>query len=54
MFIFGIFLGAFMFTMLTIFPNHPAAGPIPLAPDFINLPQAGHALLVAGLIGEPI
>ena len=52
--IFLVFLAAATFTMITIFPQHPAAGPLPQAPDFGHWGAAIYAILMVGFTGEPL
>ena len=52
MFIFMLFISAFVFTLIAIYPNHPAAGPLPQSADFIHPFLAANAILMAGMTGE--
>ena len=45
---------AFAFTMITVFPKHPDAGPLPQVADFSHWTTAVHAVIIAGFTGEPL
>jgi len=53
--IFLLFISSFIFAMVLIFPDHPeAAGHLPQAPDLVHRLDAAYAMLMAGMLGEPI
>jgi hypothetical protein len=54
--IFLVFIGAFVFTMLVIFPEDPSegAGKLPQTPQFTHWFPATHAILMSGFTGEPL
>ena len=54
MFIFMLFISAFVFTLIAIYPNHPAAGPLPQSYDFIHPFLAANAILMAGMTGDTL
>jgi hypothetical protein len=54
-FVFMIFLGSFMLTFTSIFPEHPDAGPLPQVPGFADgTPSVLYAILMLGFVGEPL
>jgi len=52
--IFLMFICAFIFTMVTIYPDHPSAGPLPQAPELMHWFTAANAILLSGFTGEPL
>lgn len=52
--LFLIFIGTFVVTMLTIYPDHHARGKLPQAHEFVHWFSATHALIMAGFTGEPL
>jgi len=52
--IFMLFILAFVFAMIVLFPDHPSVGTLPQAPDFYHWFTAAYAILMAGMVGEPL
>ena len=52
--IFVIFISAFVFTMITVYPDHPAAGKLPQSSQMMHWVTGANAILIAGFTGEPL
>lgn len=52
--LFVIFIGTFVMTMITIYPDHKGVGKLPQAEEFMHPFSATHAILMAGFTGEPL
>ena len=52
--LFVIFIGTFVTTLITIYPDHKMRGELPQAEEFMHPFAAVHAILMAGFTGEPL